>query len=192
MIGLALFAAIVVGETPPTPSSSPPPPPLSSPAPTPAPPAPSPPVAPTPPSTAPEPPTAPSDQVGEAQIRAGFKAAEAARGPLDGRWRLARADGEALFDFQFSDSGGAPDERAASPDTPQIEGAWLDLRRPGALYALGVFASVKRDPDGLSLLFYEGAPPQAQSVTLRSMFGDVWTGELAAGGLRTKVTMTRD
>jgi hypothetical protein len=183
MSWLAVIAAVVIGQTP---------------------------AAPTPPAAAVQPvqtappaaPVAPSDEegppasnaqanVGESQIRTGFQAAEATRGSLDGRWRLALDDGQVLYVFQFSDSGGAPDPRATTPMSPQIEGAWRDMRRPDGLNASGMFETVRRNGADISILFDEGDPPQPQTLTLQPL-GGAWSGELLIAGVRTRVTMTRE
>jgi hypothetical protein len=190
MTWLGVIAAVVIGQAPPpAPVAAPaPPPPAAQPQPTLA-----PPVA----------PVAPVDEegapvqngqanIGESQIRTNFQTAEAARGSLDGRWRLTLPDGgQTLFVFQFSDSGGAPDARATTPMSPQVEGAWRDMRRPDALNASGMFETVRRDGARLTIVFDEGQPPQAQSLILQPV-GAAWTGDLTIGGVETKVAMTRE
>ena len=192
MTWLAVIAAVVIGQTAaPAPVPAPAPPPAAQPEPSPA--APVAPVA----------PVAPIDEegapvqngqanIGESQIRTNFQAAEAARGSLDGRWRLTLPDGgQTLYVFQFSDSGGAPDARATTPMSPQVEGAWRDMRRPDALNASGMFETVRRDGGKLTVVFDEGQPPQPQTLVLQPA-GDAWTGDLTIGGVQTKVAMTRE
>jgi hypothetical protein len=129
-------------------------------------------------------------EVGESQIRANFQTAEAARGALDGRWRLAPADGGApIYVFQFSDSGGAPDARATTPMAPQVEGAWRDMRRPDALNGSGITETIRRNAQGITIVFYEDS--QQQTFDLQPA-GAAWTGELMLAGVRTKVLMTRE
>jgi hypothetical protein len=183
MSWVAVIAAVVVGQTPAAATAPPT-------------------VAAQPVQTAPATPVAPDDEegppasnaqagVGEAQIRTGFQAAEATRGSLDGRWRLALDSGEVLYVFQFSDSGGAPDPRATTPMSPQIEGAWRDMRRPDGLNASGMFETVRHDGADISIVFDEGDPPQPQTLTLQPLAG-AWSGELLVAGGRTRVTMTRE
>jgi hypothetical protein len=194
MSWLVVMAAVVVGQAPAAP-------PLTSVAP----PVQTAPAAPTPaaqPAASPAPPAASSDEdgppasnaqsgVGETQIRASYQMAEASRGALDGRWRLAGADGGALYLFQFSDSGGAPDPRATTPMAPQVEGAWQDLRLPpNALNATGMFETVRRDGARLSIVLDEGDPPRTETITLQPA-GSAWTGEFVDGATRATVTMTR-
>jgi len=192
MSWLAIIAAVVVGQTPAAAA------PLTSAAP----PAPATPTAPAPAPPPAASPALPSDEdgppasnaqagVGETQIRANFQMAEASRGALDGRWRLAGADGRALYLFQFSDSGGAPDPRATTPMSPQVEGAWQDLRLPpNALNGTGMFETVRRDGTRLSIVLDEGAPPHTETITLQPT-GSAWSGEFVDGATRTAVTMTR-
>jgi hypothetical protein len=191
MSWLAILAAVVVGQAAAAPLTSAAPP--VQPAP----------VAPTPVAQpAPAPPAASIDEdgppasnaqagVGETQIRASYQNAEATRGALDGRWRLAGANGQAIYVFQFSDSGGAPDPRATTPMSPQVEGAWQDLRLPpNALNATGMFETVRRDGGKLSIVLDEGVPPHTETVTLQPN-GSAWAGDFVDGGTRVAVTMTR-
>ena len=190
MSWLAMMAAVVIGQAP---AAAPVAPPVQA---TPVPPTPAAQAAPTPAS-----PALPSEEdgppasnaqagVGETQIRANYQMAEATRGALDGRWRLAQADGQVIYIFQFSDSGGAPDPRATTPMSPQVEGAWQDLRRPDALNATGMFETVRRDGATLSIVLDEGDPPRTETITLQPT-GSAWTGEFTDGAARTNVTMTR-
>ena len=191
MSWLAMMAAVVIGQAP---AAAPVAPPVQA---TPVPPTPAAQAAPTPAS-----PALPSEEdgppasnaqagVGETQIRANYQMAEATRGALDGRWRLAQADGQVIYIFQFSDSGGAPDPRATTPMSPQVEGAWQDLRLPpNALNATGMFETVRRDGTRLSIVLDEGDPPRTETITLQPT-GSGWTGEFADGAARVAVTMTR-
>ena len=192
MSWLAMMAAVVIGQAP---AAAPVAPPVQA---TPAPAAPAVQPAPTPPPASP---ALPSDEdgppasnaqagVGESQIRASYQNAEATRGALDGRWRLAGADGQVIYVFQFSDSGGAPDPRATTPRSPQVEGAWQDLRRPNALNATGMFETVRHDGAKLAIVLDEGDPPRTETITLQPT-GSAWTGEFVDGPTRTNVTMTR-
>ncbi|HZC17489.1 MAG TPA: hypothetical protein VE309_12075 [Caulobacteraceae bacterium] len=195
MSWLALIAAEVIGVTQPAPAAAPPstPPAAIQPAPTPA-------ATPAPaPTTTPTPgedeeggvvPLSSQPEVGESQIRANFQTAEARRGALDGRWGLARADGgPPIYVFQFSDSGGAPDARATTPMSPQVEGSWRDMRRPDALNGSGITETIRRNGQGLTIVFYEDN--QQQTFDLQPA-GAAWTGDVTLAGVRTKVLMTRE
>jgi hypothetical protein len=188
---LAVIAAVVVGQTPP---------PTAQPVPAPAPPAPA--AQPAPPAPPPSGSVVPDGEdgppasnaqagVGETQIRTGYQAAESTRGALDGRWRLSLDGGQVLYVFQFSDSGGAPDPRATTPMSPQVEGAWRDMRHPDGLNASGMFETVRHNGADITIVFDEGDPPQSQTLTLQPL-GSAWTGALTLAGVRTKVTMTRE
>jgi hypothetical protein len=194
MSWLALIAAEVIGAAQPaaTPPAPPPTPPAAvQPAQTPAPaPAPTPAPAPGMDDEGGVVPLSSQPQVGESQIRANFQTAEAARGALDGRWGLARADGgPPIYVFQFSDSGGAPDARATTPMAPQVEGSWRDMRRPDALTGSGITETIRRNGQGLTIVFYEDNQPQTFDL---QPAGAAWTGDVTLAGVRTRVLMTRE
>jgi hypothetical protein len=181
---LAVMAAVVIGQTPTPPVAPPVQPAQAPPAATPA--------APVGPDGEDGPPASNAQAgVGESQIRTGYQTAEATRGALDGRWRLSLDSGQVLYVFQFSDSGGAPDPRATTPMSPQVEGAWRDMRRPDGLNASGMFETVRRYGANITIVFDEGDPPQPQTLTLQPL-GSAWTGDLTIAGVRTGVTMTRE
>jgi hypothetical protein len=192
MSWLAVIAAVVIGVAPTPPLTAPAPPaPVVQPTPTPA-PAPAPPSTPVVPDGEDGPPASNAQAgVGESQIRTSYQTAEATRGALDGRWRLSLDGGQELYIFQFSDSGGAPDARATTPMSPQVEGAWRDMRHPDGLNASGMFETVRHNGADLTIVFDEGEPPRPQTLTLQPL-GSAWTGALTIAGVRTKVTMTRE
>jgi hypothetical protein len=137
-------------------------------------------------------PPVPSDAGGEAQVRRDFLAAEALRGPLEGRWLVMRADGRPLYLFQLADPGGQPDPRAAAPGAPQIEGAWLDMQRPRASDGEGYIAAVRRGAPRLTIVFYEGGRRSPRSLALADAGSGAWTGVLVLAGTPTKIVMRRD
>jgi hypothetical protein len=147
-------------------------------------------------SGAPEPPApaeAPTDQNPmseadrEAAVQGAYAAAEARRGPLDGRWRLTARDGRALYVFQLSDPGPIADPRSADATTPVIEGAWHDPARSSAAGGSGFLDSVHRDGAALSLSFFDRDPARPLVVSLRQRHDGVWAGVLQG----RRVTMTR-
>jgi hypothetical protein len=143
----------------------------------------------------PEPPVAAStDNAGGAtEVIAAFQAAQAERGSLEGRWRVARPDGAPLYLIELADSGGAPDPRAAAPDAPKLEGAWLDLGRAEALTGAGYLAAAKQTRRRLMLLFFEGRRHAPRVIRLRADGDGGWSGGLLAAGRRSqRVIMTRD
>jgi len=95
----------------------------------------------------------------ESRIRASLVAAQGFQGPLDGGWRLAGSSGP-LYDLQLVDRSGA-----------SVEGAWRDLRRPGALTASGLVDAIERDGEALRLRFDGG------KVAVLRRGGPGWTGE---------------
>ena len=163
-------------------------------------PTPTPPATPTqPPNPPTEPPTIDSllsqeplsEDAREAAVKAAFAAAQARRGPLDGRWRLSAPDGQALYIFQFTDPGQSPDPRSINPSVPVIEGAWRDPRRAGAVGGSGFLASVRRDGAGLTVQFADRDPAHLQIVTLHPLANGDWAGALEGEAASRPVTMRR-
>ena len=74
-----------------------------------------------------------ADQAYDSRIRASSASAQVYQGALDGGWTLASADGGDLYAFQLSDRGNGA-----------VEGAWRDLRKPGALSASGFVDQIER------------------------------------------------
>ena len=104
----------------------------------------------------------PSDAAYESRIRASMASVRQFQGALDGGWTLAAPDGD-LFAFQLVDRG-----------TGMVEGAWRDLRRPGALDASGFVDTIERTGGELVLRFDAGT----RTVRLRAGARGGWTGEL--------------
>jgi hypothetical protein len=128
---------------------------------------------------------------GQAQVMADFQAAQAKRGSLEGRWRLANAGGIGLYLFQLADPGGLPDPRAARPNARGIEGAWLDLSRKQSPDGVGLLASVRRDQGHLTLTFVEGPARATRTIVLQAVDG-AWRGGMTIGQGTAKVSMTRE
>jgi hypothetical protein len=123
----------------------------------------------------------------QAAVQGAYAAAEARRGPLDGRWRLTASDGRALYIFQLSDPGQVPDPRSGDPSAPVIEGAWRDPARPSAAGGSGFLSHVRRDGGSLSVRFVDRDPARPMVVTLRQQRDGVWAGVLRG----RRVTMSR-
>lgn len=104
-------------------------------------------------------------------------------GAMEGAWRVTDPDGRPLYDLALIDPG-APGE--------EIEGAWRDLRRPGALNASGPLLSASSDgAGGLVLRFFEAGRTTPSVLSLRRVGPSRYTGELAgAGQARLSVVMT--
>jgi hypothetical protein len=155
-------------------------------------PATSPPAVPaSPPSeSAPSPTPAPPPIDVEMSIRAAYQAAQNLQGPLDGRWRLSAADGDPLYVFQLTDPGHAPAPRASTPWNPAVEGAWRDLKRPGA-DGSGLLSAVDRDGATISIRFARREGDAPTVVVLHPTADGAWAGELSADGARRAVVMSR-
>jgi hypothetical protein len=119
-----------------------------------------------------------------------FKVASALRGPLEGDWRLRTQSGRALFAFQLSDPGGAPDAHAASPQSPAVEGAWLDLRGPKGRIVQGPLDSVRRQGRALTVSFREDGVAAPTTVELFERASG-WRGRLIEGGRALAVILVR-
>lgn len=107
----------------------------------------------------------------DARIRAAAAAARGFEGPLEGRWVLT-AGGRELYALQFADRDG------------ELQGAWRDLRRPGALEGSGYLDLARRTEAGLVLSF-TGA-----FAVLRPEHGR-WTGELTEGDRKEPAALER-
>jgi len=115
-------------------------------------------------------------------------ATTALRGSLEGSWRLNTVGGLGLYAFELADPGEGPDPRAASAQSPAVEGAWRDLRRPTDRTASGVFDGVERRDDSMTLRFSESGPV---TVVLRRGAQGAWGGWLRSGAKPTRVVMER-
>jgi hypothetical protein len=137
------------------------------------------------------PPQVPPDSGGEVWVMRDFETAQALRGPLEGRWKLIRTDGRPLYFFQIADAGGKPDPRAAQPDAPDIEGAWLDIARSRTAAGAGYLASVRVRQARLVILFYE-LRRAANTLTLSDAGPGVWTGVLDGPDGAIQVILRKD
>lgn len=116
----------------------------------------------------------------EARLRASFESAQGLQGPLDGGWVLSgRGSGE-IYALRFVDRGAS-----------QLEAAWRDLRRPGAIAGSGFVDSVERSGGGVTLRFTprRGAPPTV--ITLSAGANGQWQGDLVEDGAPRGVVMRR-
>lgn len=119
------------------------------------------------------------DMAYDTRIKSSFASAEAFQGPLDGAWTLSAADGAGLYELKLVDKGQGV-----------LEGAWRDLRRPGALDASGFIDEISRDPGQLTFRFSpgEGAPVTA---TFKGGYGGAWNGQLEENGQRRTVSLRK-
>ncbi|MCA6257962.1 MAG: hypothetical protein IM650_07695 [Phenylobacterium sp.] len=131
-------------------------------------------------SRTPEAPLNSAERTYEARLRAGYAAAQARLGELEGRW-LVRSQAGPLYAFQFIDSGAGT-----------LDGAWSDLRRPGALTGSGYLRSASRA--GGRLVLSLEAPPRRGPVRLqlRPEAPGQWVGTLTEDGVEVAVRMQRD
>ena len=201
MTAAGAVVALALGAAPAPPS--PPPAPPAAPAPAVAPPATTVPATSTPPpSDTLEPDTKPlsddnaptdplADETQGSTVQSAYAAAEQRQGPLDGRWRLSDGAGAPLFDFQLSDPGANRSPRSSNPDHPDIEGAWRDLRREGAMGASGFLLSVRHDGASLEISFEEANPKRPGRLALHLAADGGWKGELTEGGAPQIVFMDR-
>ena len=97
------------------------------------------------------------------------------QGPLDGGWTLAAAEGGDLYAFQLADRGNGV-----------VEGAWRDLRKPGALSASGFVDQIDRVGGEMTLRLGPSVV-----ATLQASADGRWTGELAEDGRTRAVTLRR-
>ncbi|HKP78991.1 MAG TPA: hypothetical protein VJU34_07690, partial [Phenylobacterium sp.] len=117
------------------------------------------------------PPTA-AQMAYDSRLRASAASAQGFQGPMDGGWTLS-AGGQPLYAVQLTDRNGT------------VEGAWRDLRRPGALDASGFFDVVERAGGDLTFRFTDGV------VAVLHPDGARWTGQLTEAGRREAVSLTR-
>jgi hypothetical protein len=110
----------------------------------------------------------------ESRLRASFASAQGFQGPLDGAWTLSTSDGAGLYSLKLVDRG-----------TGVVEGAWRDLRRPGAISASGFVDEIRQEGGRLTLRF-AGA-----SGTFTGGYGSAWQGQLEEGGRRVQVSLRK-
>ena len=183
LAALALLSLLAAQPAAPDPDSPPPP---------------APPPASSPPSATAEPPSIDSileqepltEDARQAAVRGAFDAAQARRGSLDGRWRLSDAMGAPLYDFLLADRGEARPDPMAPPDQPPIEGAWRDLRRPGAINDAGALEAVRHEGERLTIAFTVPGSG-ALTLALEQLPSGVWMGETEIGGATVAVFLDR-
>lgn len=116
-------------------------------------------------------PTAAEEVAYDRRLLEAVAAADSFRGPLDGGWTLS-VGGEARYAFELADKDG------------RIEGAWRDLRRPGALDASGLVDTAAHHHAHLTLRF------DGKVATLRPTKNG-WAGELTGASKREQVSLAR-
>ncbi|WP_397413867.1 hypothetical protein [Phenylobacterium sp.] len=113
----------------------------------------------------------PEEAAYDARLKASAGAVRAYQGPLDGGW-VVSADGVDLYVLRLTDRGGV------------VDGAWRDLRRPGALNASGFLLGAGREGEVVTLRFGR------TTLALRPAPAG-WSGELSEGGAARAATARR-
>ena len=130
----------------------------------------------------PPPPVSLNDQALDAKILADQRAAQAAKGPLDGAWRLKGADGSSLYVFLLSDTRDDP-----------LEGAWRDLRRSLTVTSSGFISEIHRDLEVLTLRFFPRDETHSILVWLQVDDQGQWRGSLTdEAGRKQPVSLVRE
>jgi hypothetical protein len=117
----------------------------------------------------------------ESRLRSSFASAQGFQGPLDGSWTLSTTGDGDLYALELRDKARG-----------EVEGAWRDLRRRGALGGSGFVDDIQRIGGGLTLRFTPGTGAPSAVATLQGGYGGLWTGELEEGGRRRAVTLRRN
>ncbi len=121
----------------------------------------------------------PSESNYEQRLRSSFASAQGLQGPMDGGWILsAPGDGD-LYALELV-------ERSSGV----LEGAWRDLRRPGAIGASGFLDDIQRYGGQLTLRF--NANGETAVATLAAGMDGRWSGEMAAGKRARPVVLRRN
>lgn len=120
------------------------------------------------------------DMAYDTRIKSSFASAESFQGPLDGSWTISAADGAGLYEFKLVDKGQGV-----------VEGAWRDLRRPGAPEGSGFIDEITRDPGQLTFRFNAGEPGMV-TATFRGGYSGAWSGQLDEKGQRRTVSLRKD
>ncbi|PZQ64489.1 MAG: hypothetical protein DI570_05290 [Phenylobacterium zucineum] len=112
-----------------------------------------------------------ADRAYDARLRMSASAARSFQGPLEGGWTL-NAGGRDLFVLELIDRTGF------------VEGAWRDLRRPGALDASGLIDAADRMSGDVTLRISE-------AVLVLRPAASGWAGELTEAGRTEAARLTR-
>lgn len=114
----------------------------------------------------------PAEKVYEMRVKGSIAAAQNLQGPLDGGWKIAGSDGGQLYALQLVDKAGGYGE---------LEGAWRDVRRSGAVGSTGLIEDLRREGADVVVRF---SPRGGQSsvLTLRPAGYERWAGELVEDG----------
>lgn len=117
-------------------------------------------------------------QVYELRVKGSIAAAQNLQGPLDGGWRIVGNDGGQLYALQIVDKAGGYGE---------LEGAWRDVRRQGAVGSTGLIDDLRRD-GGDVVVRFSPRGGQSTTLTLRPSGYERWSGELVENGATQAVS----
>lgn len=113
------------------------------------------------------------EQAYELRVKGSIAAAQGLQGPLDGGWILRGADGVALYSLQIADPAGG---------YGPVEGAWRDLRRPGAVGSTGLIDSIERTYDGGAAVRFMPRAGVGSTLALSVSADGAWSGRLTEDG----------
>ncbi|WP_404418139.1 hypothetical protein [Brevundimonas vesicularis] len=100
--------------------------------------------------------------------------AEAAMGPLDGRWRIAQPDGKPLLSLSLTDRG----------EGRRVEGAWRSLDAPAGIDRMGFAGPVSTQGEVVIIPLSEG------ELRLHAA-ANGWAGDWVQDGRARPITATR-
>ncbi|PLR18664.1 hypothetical protein SGCZBJ_23720 [Caulobacter zeae] len=113
------------------------------------------------------------EQAYELRVKGSIAAAQGLQGPLDGGWILRDADGVALYSLQIADPAGG---------YGPVEGAWRDLRRPGAVGSTGLIDSIERTYYGGAAVRFMPRAGVGSTLALNVGPDGSWSGRLTQDG----------
>lgn len=113
------------------------------------------------------------EQAYELRVKGSIAAAQGLQGPLDGGWILRGGDGVALYSLQIADPAGG---------YGPVEGAWRDLRRPGAVGSTGLIDSIERTYDGGAAVRFMPRAGIGSTLSLSAGPDGTWSGRLTEDG----------
>ncbi|PVM73843.1 hypothetical protein [Caulobacter radicis] len=113
------------------------------------------------------------EQAYELRVKGSIAAAQGLQGPLDGGWILRGGDGVALYSLQIADPAGG---------YGPVEGAWRDLRRPGAVGSTGLIDSIERTYDGGAAVRFMPRAGVGSTLALNVGPDGSWSGRLTEDG----------
>jgi hypothetical protein len=120
----------------------------------------------------PDAPPSPAEAAYDSRLKSSAVSAQGFQGPMDGGWTLS-GGGRELYALQLIDRNGV------------VEGAWRDLRRPGALDGSGFIDAVERAGADVTFRLSGGA------VAVLRAQGGGWAGQLTEGGRSEAVSLAR-